>query len=149
MPSKAARIEALPKPSPRFAVGAQVDSTCGKCKKTTPHVVANKIGNVPTRVQCSVCSSVHAYKAPRRSSRREAEPALDKRDIDVVWKDAMRRARGPAQSYSARGYYEVGSRLSHLSFGEGVVARLSSTTVCEVIFETGTVKLLMGSAAER
>lgn len=149
MPSKAARTEVSPKPSPRFAVGAQVDSACGKCKKTTSHVIVTKIGNVPTRVQCGVCEGVHAYKAPRRSPRREAASAIDSRDIDAIWKDAMRRARGPAQSYSARGYYEVGSKLSHLSFGEGVVARLSSTTVCEVIFETGTVKLLMGSAAER
>ena len=30
------------------------------------------------------------------------------------------------------------------SFGEGVVARLNSNTVCEVVFKHGTVKLIMG-----
>ena len=35
----------------------------------------------------------------------------------------------------------------HPSFGEGVVARLSSATVCEVVFVKGTVKLIMGAGS--
>jgi hypothetical protein len=60
----------------------------------------------------------------------------------------MRRAQGEAIRYSTSGHYAVGARLRHASFGDGVVARLSSATVCEVIFETGTVKLVMGRTPE-
>ena len=55
----------------------------------------------------------------------------------------MRRARGAAVPYSTRESYAVGARLNHTTFGEGVVTRLSSSTVCEVVFANGKVKLLM------
>ena len=58
----------------------------------------------------------------------------------------MRRAHGEAIPYAASGRYTVGNRVKHSRFGEGVVVRLSSATVCEVIFVTGTVKLVMGSS---
>jgi hypothetical protein len=47
--------------------------------------------------------------------------------------------------YATNGYFEVGQRVKHPTFGEGVVTRLSSATVCEVIFSDGPRKLLMAS----
>ena len=129
--------------SPGVTVGSEIETSCTKCKAVTPHVVIAKVGHVPTSVQCRTCSTLHAYRAPRRSSGPKA-PVADERSVEAHWQDAMKRARGVALPYSTGGYYEVGARLKHVSFGEGVVARLPSTTVCEVIFETGLVKLLMG-----
>jgi hypothetical protein len=59
----------------------------------------------------------------------------------------MRRAQGDAVPYAASERYTVGTRVKHARFGEGVVVRLSSPTVCEVIFATGTLKLVMGSTS--
>jgi hypothetical protein len=126
-------------------VGAEIQTSCTKCKSVTTHVVVAKLGSVPTSVQCRTCSTLHAYRTARSARPKGATP-IDERTVEVIWQDAMRRARGAAVAYSASSYYEVGARLSHLSFGEGVVSRLPSTTVCEVIFSTGPVKLLMGGS---
>ena len=131
-----------PARSQGVTVGSEIETSCTKCKSVTPHVVMAKVGPVPTRVECRICSTLHAYRAPRRPS--EPKAPADERSVKVHWQDAMKRARGAPVTYSTGSYYEVGARLKHLSFGEGVVARLPSTTVCEVIFETGPVKLLMG-----
>lgn len=150
MASKAKTRAALPAAPPsRNPVGSTIDTSCIKCKKMTPHLVAAKIGSVPTRVQCTACSSLHAFKAPHRVTRGPGASPADARSVDEIWKDAMRRARGPAVPYSTAARYELGAKLNHLNFGEGVVSGLPSTTVCEVIFENGPVKLLMGSARPR
>jgi hypothetical protein len=57
----------------------------------------------------------------------------------------MRRAQGDATAYSTTARYAIGARVSHKTFGEGVVARLASSTVCEVVFLERTVKLVMGA----
>jgi hypothetical protein len=125
-----------------MTVGSEIQTSCTKCKSVTTHVVIAKVGLVPTSVQCKACSSLHAYRRSRPPVAKGTP--IDKRSVDVIWQEAMKRARGAAVPYVSSGYYEVGARLRHLSFGEGVVSRLSSTTVCEVIFATGTVRLLMG-----
>jgi len=126
----------------RLEVGSHVDASCTKCKSLTSHIVIAKIGSVPTRVECRTCSSLHAYRRPRRVSNAQT-PRAETRSPEVIWQDAMRRARGVAVPYSRQGNYAVGARLNHSSFGEGVVFRVASTTVCEVLFVTGAVKLLM------
>lgn len=59
----------------------------------------------------------------------------------------MAQARGPMLAYSAGQVYRVGQPLSHPSFGNGVVVRLASSTVCAVVFLDGEKKLLMGTVA--
>lgn len=126
-------------------VGSYVDAVCGKCKSTTSHIVLAKIGSKPTRVECRTCHAMHAYRsgeAKPRSTTRAPRPTPEE-----VWNAVMRQGRGEVMPYSTSGRYAVGARLRHPSFGDGVVARLSSTTVCEVVFATGTVKLIMGMGA--
>jgi hypothetical protein len=127
------------------AVGGYVNAACGKCKAMTSHIVLAKVGARPTRVECRTCHAMHAYRAStttRASSSRAAEPSPEE-----VWNNSMRQARGATVPYATSGRYAVGARLKHPSFGEGVVARLASATVCEVIFAKGTVKLIMGAGA--
>lgn len=127
-----------------LTVGSDVNASCSKCRTATIHIVMTKVGSVPARVQCRTCMTLHAYRAPRQTVMRAAAAAA--RTVDEIWQDAMKRCRSAVVPYSAGAHYTVGSRLNHLSFGEGVVSRLQSTTVCEVIFAQGTVKLLMGTA---
>src|SRR5262245_55057206 len=133
----------VPVRSAGLIVAPEMQPAWTKCKSYTAHVVVAKVGAVPTRVECRRCSTVHAYRTPRRPAEVKGAP-IEERSVELVWQDAMKRARREAVPYLASDYYEVGARLSHVSFGEGVVSRLPSTTVCEVIFETGVVKLLMG-----
>jgi len=143
------------------AVGGYVDAHCGKCKGVESHIVLAKVGDKPTRVECRTCHAMHQFKpgaagaggksatktkAPgTRSVRsRAAEPKPEE-----AWAASMRQARGDALKYEPGGRYVAGNRLSHARFGDGVVVRLNSATVCEVVFKTGTVKLIMGSTPAR
>jgi hypothetical protein len=125
-------------------IGATVSAACGKCKAKTPHVVLAKLGVKPTRVQCSTCKDAHAYRAAL-VRRAPGEPTVELTPREA-WERGMRRATGEVMPYVAGGRYSVGERVRHESFGEGVVARVASSTVCEVLFLERTVKLLMGSS---
>lgn len=131
-------------------VGSHVDATCGKCKAATSHIVLAKIGSKPTRVECRTCGATHAFRSPpsaraeTAAARRKREPAASPEE---VWTASMRRAVGEAVPYDSTAWYSVGNRLSHSRFGEGVVTRLSSATTCEVVFASGTIKLVMGGPA--
>jgi hypothetical protein len=124
-------------------VGTYVDAACGKCKSVTSHIVLAKLGDKPTRVECRTCHAMHAYRLPGVKKASAASRALPKATPAETWAARMRQAKGEAVPYLPGGHYAVGSRLSHPSFGEGVVARQTSATVCEVIFAERTVKLLM------
>ena len=134
----------------KLGVGGHLDAPCGKCKRVTGHVVLAKIGTKPTRVECRVCHSAHAYRAADASPRTRREPTKATKTAatpEAAWAESMRRAQGQAVPYAASERYTVGTRVKHARFGEGVVVRLSSPTVCEVIFVTGTLKLVMGSTS--
>jgi hypothetical protein len=132
-------------------VGSYVDAACGKCKDVTSHIVLAKIGAVPTRVECRTCHAMHAYRLPgasRASGSGRSAPAPRARpaaDPAQVWAEIMRKAEGAAVRYSPDRLYAVGTRVSHPTFGEGVVVRHTSTTVCEVVFRDRAIKLKMGS----
>jgi hypothetical protein len=137
------------------AVGGYADAYCGKCKDVTSHIVLAMKGATPSRVECRTCHAMHLYKAsasasaskstgtkPRASRAAEVKP-------EEAWAAAMRQGRGEPIKYAPGGQYVGGNRLNHATFGEGVVVRISSATVCEVVFKTGTVKLIMGAGQAR
>lgn len=124
-------------PARPLLVGSSIDATCRKCKARTEHTVVAKVGVKPTRVECSVCKETHDYAAPP-ARRTAARPA-----VAPTWAELLLATSGAATPYSVSGTYRVGTRVAHASFGEGVVLRHSSPTVCEVLFESRTVKLLM------
>lgn len=141
-------------------VGSTVEATCGKCRDVTSHVVLARIGGKPSRVECRVCHATHQYRAPAGGAKTAARPgakpsggtrrkaggsAAASLPPEEVWAKAMRGAAGTAVAYATNRRFEVGQKLQHSTFGEGVVVRLASPTVCEVVFSTGPRKLLMGS----
>jgi len=131
--------------APGLVVGADILAACGKCKARTGHTVIAKVGVKPTRVECTTCKDVHAYKA--NPTRRPAAASIVNMSPEEAWNVSMKHAQGVARPYSTTGRFEIGARVTHQSFGEGVVARLSSPTVCEVVFLSRTVKLIMAPIA--
>jgi hypothetical protein len=140
-------VEVRKKAAEPIAVGGELEAMCGKCKAPTRHIIIAKIGTKPSRVECRACGAMHAYRSPKAPSTgrtRSATPAQPVATPEEAWTAALRRANGTPVKYATSGHYDVGQRLVHATFGEGVVVGLSSATVCEVIFSTGTKKLLMG-----
>lgn len=124
-----------------------MDAMCGKCKRASRHIVIAMLSGKPSRVECKACHATHGYRSPTptpRARSRGGAPAGPAPSPEEAWTAAMRKANGASTKYATSGHYEVGQRLTHSVFGEGVVVGVSSATVCEVIFNTGTKKLLMG-----
>lgn len=130
------RRRPTPAKAARPPLGSSLSATCRKCKVRTDHIVVAKVGVKPTRIECVVCKETHQYAPPVRRSTARPAVALD-------WAELLGATDGAATPYSVSGTYRVGTRVAHSSFGEGVVLRHSSPTVCEVLFESRTVKLLM------
>jgi hypothetical protein len=138
--------------STSVAVGSYVDAVCGKCRDTTSHIVLAKIGRKPTRVECRTCHASHLFRDPagtaiRAGSKATKKPAAAQAKPEEAWAKAMRSATGPGVPYSTAQHFQVGQRVRHPTFGEGVVTRLASATVCEMVFAAGPRRLLMEADA--
>lgn len=133
-----ARKRAVEKPEPPISVvGTEIATRCRKCRATTTHVVIAKVGSKPTRVRCGACELEHEYTVTRPRRATAVKPN------QLPWAEAIAQSSAVATPYSAGASYRVGARIAHPSFGEGLVVALASATVCEVLFESRTVKLLM------
>lgn len=133
-----AKVEA----APGLVLGEPILAACSKCKARTSHTVIAKVGVKPTRVQCTTCNDTHAYKA--NPTRRAVPASVANMSPEEAYAESQRHGRGEAKPYAAKGRFDIGDRVTHPSFGDGVVMRLPSATVCEVVFATRTVKLVMG-----
>jgi len=58
------------------------------------------------------------------------------------WTESMRKSKGPLLDYGIDKHFKPGDKISHSSFGSGLVDRLSSSGKIWVIFESGE-KLLI------
>ena len=131
-------------------VGSELKAKCRKCGEAWHVVIALAGGNI-AQVQCGECGARHRYrpaggaaadgarlpssiakKSPARSRKSDAEP--------VVSADTSR----PRRDFRPKDTYQVGDRMLHPSFGEGVVQATRGATKVEVLFEAGTKLLVQG-----
>lgn len=109
-------------------VGADVEALCSKCGDVW-HVVVAKVGDQIAKVQCKECHAYHRYRsgdkvAPSKtrstgtSTRAKATRApVERFEKPAVAADLSRAVR----TYSAAERYEIGDRVDHPVFGQGVV----------------------------
>ena len=108
-------------------VGADVEALCSKCGDVW-HVVVAKVGQQIVKVQCKQCSGYHRYKSPHGAPvekklpsairpPKEPKAPVERFEKPAVAADLSR----PSQPYRASGQFEVGERIDHPSFGQGVI----------------------------
>ena len=123
-------------------VGADVEALCSKCGDVW-HVVVAKVGQQIVKVQCKQCSGYHRYKSPHAAPPEKKLPAAirpprePKAPVERFEKPAVAAdLTKPTRIYRASEAYEVGERIDHPSFGQGVIeiAELGKITV---FFATG------------
>lgn len=127
------------------AVGADVEALCSKCGDVW-HVVVAKVGVQIVKVQCKQCGGYHRYKSPHgatkeakmpSATRPAKEPRAPKAPVERFEKPAVAADLSrPAKTYRASEKYEVGDRVEHPSFGQGVV-EISEPGKVTVFFATG------------
>lgn len=135
---------------PTGRVGSEIGAICGKCGDVW-HVVVALTEERIAQVQCGECGARHRYRpsggvsaggAGRRRSiaRKSTSRSRKSKAKPIVEADTSR----PRRSFSPKDSYQVGDRLLHPTFGEGVVQATLGATKVEVLFEAGTKLLVQG-----
>ena len=133
-------------------VGADVEALCSKCGDVW-HVVVAKVGEQIVKVQCKQCSGYHRYKSPHGApaekklpatnrAPRETKPPVERFEKPAVAADLSK----PARPYRASELFEIGERIDHPSFGQGVV-ELSEAGKITVFFGSGRRVLVQAKTA--
>src|SRR3954470_21286561 len=123
-------------------VGADVEALCSKCGDVW-HVVVAKVGDKIARVLCKQCGGQHRYKSSAHATTQQKLPSVkrapraEKAPVERFEKPAVAAdlAR-PVKPYRASERFEIGERVEHVSFGQGVI-ELSEPGKITVFFASG------------
>ena len=138
-----------------YYAGMEIDAQCGRCKMETRHRILSITENVPEKLICAACGSIHKFKperikadspantkvarptkathaTPRRSA---ASPSLFQHLM------ASERAGAIAKPYGQGVSWEAGMWIDHPSFGLGKIQHKSGRKI-DVLFQSG-LKTLM------
>ena len=134
-------------PASSSAVGKESIAYCTSCKMDLNAVVVAMKGDRIAKVQCLTCKKEHVYKAPkgatepgkakkaRAAKKAEAEEAANSNAIELEWEKLMSDHRdAPMKKYNTKGQFLLGDKLSHPTFGDGIVGKLIYPNKIEVIF---------------
>jgi len=124
------------------------------------HTITSMVGGMPARVICRTCKSEHNYKpkkglkepgvatttakttrAPRGSKAEKAVP------VELEWSQQIHASNRAIRQYAANEGFQQGDRLSHPTFGEGIVQKLIFPNKIEVLFRSD-VKTLIHAASK-
>ena len=134
------------------SVGADVEALCSKCGDVW-HVVVAKVGEQIVKVHCKECNKEHRYKSPAGAPKEKRQPSqfapkpertkvVERFEKPAVAADLNK----PPRRYGASEHYEVGERVEHPSFGQGV-AEVSESGKVTVFFATGRRVLAQAKSA--
>lgn len=128
-------------------VGGEVRAICRRCGPVWHVVVALTEGRI-ANVECGDCGARHRYRpvegdgTVRRSAR---SPGAKRRPTAAPAVEAdLSRPRRPFRPSDT---YQVGDRVVHAHFGEGVVQAVRGPQKVEVLFEAGPKTLVHGRRA--
>jgi hypothetical protein len=124
------------------AVGADIEALCSKCGDVW-HVVVAKVGDRIAKVHCKQCGGDHRYKSPHgapaalklpsaKRPAKEPKAPVERFEKPAVVADLSKAVR----TYRASERFEVGDRVEHPSFGQGVI-EISEPGKITVFFATG------------
>lgn len=126
------------------AVGADVESLCSKCGDVW-HVVVAKVGDQIVKVLCKQCGAQHRHKSPHGAPKEKRQPSLstpkppraERAPVERFEKPAVAAdLTKPVRKYAASLKYDVGERVDHPTFGQGVV-EVSEPGKVTVFFAVG------------
>ena len=121
-------------------VGADVFAQCRRCGEVW-HVVVAVVPGRKNRVECKQCSGRHGYTPPASeltaAGMRTAKPtrrvtAKEKKSPAIAG-DTSR----PVRAYRQADQYQAGDRVTHPSFGEGVVQTIPGPKKIRILFSSG------------
>ena len=141
-------------------VGSDIESICGKCGDVW-HVVEAKVGDKIARVVCKQCGGRHRYKPPegKESANAPTKKVGEKKPPSARKVAAAKAAKAaeessieadmskPPRVYKPNETYAPGERMTHPSFGTGIVEALPGPGKVQVFFPGGRRVLAIAKAA--
>ena len=142
-PPKAMEFDRTALRTTGVAVGAEVESWCGKCKEMTSHRIAAVSGGEAKQVSCDTCGSRHGHRAeppPRSRAAKESGSA----GVDVP------RSKNPAESkkqedkrklhnelalatdvrpFDPKATYKAGEIIEHPRYGRGKIENVTRSSL--------------------
>ncbi len=141
------------------AVAEEVLAYCSQCKMDLKATVVAMKGDQVLRVQCRTCRGERGFKAPKgvddpkkapkRATRGAKASKAEKEDHSVAaeWrKEMLARKDRPLNTYNAKLQLNIGDRLAHPTFGEGIVMKNIHPNKAEILFEMDLKVLITGGA---
>jgi predicted nucleic acid-binding Zn-ribbon protein len=134
-----------------MSVGSETRAICKKCGDVW-HVVIALVDQRIAKVECRECGARHRYRAAtgekgaaraRPAARSTGSRARKSEKREIVEADESR----PRRAFSMSETYEVGDRVTHPNFGEGVVQQITAPTKIVVLFHAGEKTLVHGRRA--
>ncbi len=138
---------------PTPGVGEDIEDICTRCGDTW-HVVMAKVGDRVAKVVCKLCGSQHNYRGDKQPSsaggaksswsvgrKRKIAKAAPTAPAPVVFDPSK-----PPRPYAPKDDYRVGERVTHRTFGIGVVSATPAPGKIEVHFPGGLRTLACAKA---
>ena len=134
-----------------MSVGSETRAICKRCGDVW-HVVIALVDRRIAKVECRDCGARHRYRAVtgekgsvrgQSTTRAPRSRTRSSEKRPVVKADETR----PRRDFSMSETYEVGDRVVHASFGEGVVQQIAAATKIVVLFDIGLKTLVQGRHA--
>jgi hypothetical protein len=127
------------------AVGADIEALCSKCGDVW-HVVVAKVGDTVAKVQCKQCGGYHRYKSPYPATAGTTgggtttprAPRAPKEPVERIARAQVAPDLSkPSRPYKPSDRYEVGERVDHPTFGQGVVESVADAGKVTIFFAVG------------
>ena len=126
----------------KIEAGKEILSYCTSCKIDLGHMIVAMKGDKIAKVECKTCKKTHAFKAPKgitvppkKKVRKKA--AAEKRSVEAEWEKLMDEYKAnPMKNYSTKDMFTLGDKLSHATFGYGIVSKNIYPNKIEVIFKS-------------
>jgi hypothetical protein len=131
---------------PSLPVGSDIEAYCGSCKETLWHVVFAKEADKIVKVVCKRCQQQHRYKDPSAPAKVRSTTPRATRAAKVAEPSVEVDLSRPPRVYSPRDDYRAGDRVTHPSFGTGVVEGSPGPGKVTIFFPAGRKVLVVGRA---
>ena len=133
-------------------VGSDIEAICKKCGDVW-HVVVALADRRIAKVECKQCGAQHRYRRVKgeagAAQKKPAARTTSSRTRSVKKKQAVGADESrPRRDFSMSDTYEVGDRVLHASFGEGVVQEVAAPSKIVVLFDVGSKMLVHGRSGK-
>ena len=126
-------------------VGKEILSYCTSCKMDLGHVIVAMKGERVAKVHCNTCKKDHAFRKPKsitepakkRKPRKSSSPDdnLDTKSIEAEWERLMEAHKDTQfKTYNMRQPFQLGDKVKHAKFGDGIVGKMIYPNKLEIIF---------------